>query len=163
MEILPLTSFPENIKPLISQGYTFSSPDNLMPSEAPGSVNQVQRRFKYGLVSFSIGLSLDAEGLATFKRFYTTELSSGSGKFIMPLDSGDGIQDTPVFIVPGSVSYDLTENPKNRVSFEVTAERTAFQDNPYQGAIVDIYEEFGPDFSDLLNALEIFVFEVLPE
>jgi len=156
-------TFPADIKPLISQGYTFSSPDNLLSSEVSGSVNEAQRRFKYGLVSFSIGLSVNDEGLTTFKQFYTTELSSGSGKFMMPLDSGNGIEETPVFIVPGSVSYDLTENPKNRISFEVVAERTTFQNNPYQGIIVDIYEEFGPDFVDLLNALEIFVFEVLPE
>ena len=81
----------------------------------------------------------------------------------MPLDTGNGIEETTVQIVPRTISYNLSESPKNRISFDVIAERTSFQDNPYGGILVDIYDNYGNDFEDLLNALEIFVLETLPE
>lgn len=135
-----MITFPEELKPLISLGYTFTSDDSPLGSQIDGVVVEAERRFKYGLVNFQINLSLDAEKMAIFKQFYDVEIFKGTAKFLMPLDSGNGIEDTPVIITPGSVSYDLGQNPKNRISFSVIAELTEFQNNPYGGTLVDAYE-----------------------
>ena len=41
---------------------------------------------------------------------------------------------------PRKLRHDLGQNPQNRISFSVIAERTEFQNNPYGGSLVDAYE-----------------------
>jgi len=44
----------------------------------------------------------------------------------------------------------------------VQAERTAAQDAPFDGNLVDLYDVYGEGLKDFLDELEIFVLEVLP-
>jgi hypothetical protein len=154
--------FPAQLKPLLNQGYGFGGSSNLFEDKTSGAKVNQALDYKYGPVNFQINLSLTPINYNIFQDFYINTIQSGASKFEMNLDSGLGVETNNVQIVKDSLSIDGSSMPIVRVSFNVQAERTAAQDAPFDGNLVDLYDVYGEGLKYFLDELEIFVLEVLP-
>ena len=85
--------FPENIKPVISQGYDFNMPNNVLEQPVAGGSPLLIRDTKYGYVDFNVTLVVTPLKMQVFNDFYFGKINGGQDKFIMQLDSGNGIED----------------------------------------------------------------------
>lgn len=158
-----MADFPDNIKAIVTQGYSFSSSLNAIPDSLTGANFSQALDFKYAPVNLNVGLVLTPAELQQFQDFYYNEINTSASKFNMNLDTGMGVEPHVVYLLGDTLSFDGGKNPTTIVNFEVLAERTTAQDAPFGGGLSDLYDEYGDGLDDLLDALAIFVLEVLPE
>lgn len=151
--------FPDNMKPVISQGYGFSSPNNVLEQIIAGGSSLLIRDTKYGYVDFNIVIMGSPFKMQVWNDFYYGKINSGTAKFIMVLDSGNGLEDHICQIVPSSANQSFNNDPTRTIAYTVRAELTPFQDNPYGGLLVDFYAEFGDGFPALMDRLAIYANE----
>lgn len=123
-----MATFPANLKPTISRGYSFGASDNVISSGGRGGVPRQAKDYRTGPVRFNINMSLDPLRLQVWQDFYIGRIHSGSAKFNMNLDSGQGIENHIVMMAPGSIRFDGSNDPIWSVSFAITAERTPIQE-----------------------------------
>ena len=154
--------FPENIKPVISQGYDFNMPNNVLEQPVAGGSPLLIRDTKYGYVDFNVTLVVTPLKMQVFNDFYFGKISGGQDKFIMQLDSGNGIEDHTCQIVPSSVQQSFSNDPTRTISFIVRAEKTSFQDNIYGGNLSDLYDAYGDQLVPTLDRLAIYVNQDMP-
>ena len=157
-----MAAFPSELKPCLTQGYGFGQPNNIGENKASGGLPSQALDFRTGPVNFNIGMVLSQERMKTFQAFYYTEINAGTDKFTMDLDSGNGIEQHIVMIVPGSVNFNGDRAPIWSIAFTVLAESTPFQEDPFQGNLSDIYSEYGLGMFDIFNQLEILALDDLP-
>lgn len=158
---MPAT-FPVSIKPVITRGYGWNTPDNVISIETMGGAPIQVRDYRTGPVTFSITVIGNSLIKAVMTDFIYGKISSGADKFYMSLDSGYGIEQHVCQIVPGSIAFDGSNGPVTVVSFTVRAETTPAQDNPYGGNLVDLYGVYGTEINALFDALDNFVNVELP-
>ena len=155
--------FPDSIKPVINQGYDFGMPNNVLEQPVAGGSPLLILDTKYGYVDFNVVIVGNPLKMQVWNDFYYGKINSGSAKFVMVLDSGNGLEDHVCQILPQSVNQSESNDPTRIISYVVRAERTPFQDNPYEGALVDLYEEFGDNLPAILDRLAIFVNIDMPD
>jgi len=157
-----MASLPAGLKPSITQGYGFGSPDNIITQQVQGGAPLQMLDFRTGPVSFNIGMVLNELKLQVFQDFYFGKINSGADKFDMILDSGNGLEDHVVMITPGSVNFNGDRAPIWSVSFTVLAETTPFQEDPFGGNLSDLYNAYGDDINAIINQLAILALDDLP-
>lgn len=157
-----MAAFPTGLRPSLTQSYGFGQPDNIITQQVQGGAPLQMLNFRTGPVPFNVGMVLSPLRLQVFQDFYFNKINSGTDKFTMTLDSGNGLEEHNVFITPGSVTFNGDRAPIWSVSFTVLAESTPFQEDPYGGNLVDLYEVYGDDLPAILAQLEILALEDLP-
>lgn len=119
--------FPAALKPIVSRGYSQSRGSNVWRNELQGGAPRQGRDTYFEAVPINITLVVSSLGRQAFLSFLN-QISGGADSFIMPNDSGLGVQDHLVWIT--SNISDTTQDGKNWViSFTATAERTAIQED----------------------------------
>ena len=160
-----MASFPLALKPSITQGYGLGAPDNIISQQVQGGAPLRMLDYRTGPVTFNVGFVVDPFKRQIFYDFYYGKIDSGSAKFTMNLDSGNGIEEHNVFIAPGSFNDTGDRAPIWTISFTIIAETTPFQENPFMGELVDLSDLYDGNTKELLsvlNQLEIYALEDLP-
>ena len=157
-----MAAFPSNIKPSITQGYGFGASSNVVTQAVQGGAPLQMLDYGVGPVDFNVGLVLTTATLQEFQEFYFDDIDSGADSFTMNLNSGNGIEQHTVMIIPESVNFNGDRAPIWTVSFSITAETTPFQENPFQGNLSDLFAVYGDGTQALLDQLEIFALQDLP-
>lgn len=142
---------PRGMQP-ITTGYSFDGPPGAFRSDLPGGApgyamltNRDPQQYRVTLVMES------AEKFKVWTAFFHHVLKKGSQLFVMPLDSGFGLSDHTVSMIPGT--YSATRNGVlTVVSFGVEAESEVYDMTAAEAeALVDFWNEMG-DGTDLLLA-----------
>lgn len=143
--------FPMSLKPIVSRGYSQTRGSNIYRNDTQGGVPRQGRDTYYEPVPISITLVLSPLGRQAFYSFLNN-IHGGADSFIMPQDTGMGIQDHQVWIT--SNIADSTDDGKNWViSFTATAERSAIQEDTCLTAnLPDLYGCHGDCLGSFLRA-----------
>lgn len=159
---MPDPVFPPNIKPIVTE-YSFNMPDNVLEHPVSGGSNLQILDTKFGRSPFQVTIIGTPLKMQVFNDFYYGKIDGGSAKFIMELDSGNGLEDHTVLIQPSTIRQSFANDPTRIISFIVWAEKTPFQDDPFGGGLSDLYEVFGEDLTAVLSRLAIYANEDIPE
>lgn len=154
--------WPANIKPVINQGYDWNMPSNVIEQPVAGGSPLLMLDTKYGYVDINVTLVGSLTKMQAFNDFYVNKINRGTGKFTMQLDTGNGLEEHTCQIVPSTVQQSAVNDPTRIISMVIRAERTPFQEDPYEGGFVELYETYGEDLESILSALETFVLVTAP-
>lgn len=143
--------FPASLKPIVNRGYSQTRGSNIWRSEVQGGVPRQGRDTYFEPVPLGITLVVSSLGRQAFWSFINN-IDGGASSFIMPNDTGYGIQDHLVWIT--SMINDSTEDGKNwTISFTATAERTPIQEDDCLTAnLPDLYGCYGDCLGEFLIA-----------
>lgn len=116
-----------SLRPIVSKGYSQTRGSNIWRTEVQGGVPRQGRDTYFEPVPISVTLVVSSLGRQAFYSFLNNT-DGGASSFIMPHDTGLGIEDHQVLIT--SDISDSTDDGKNWViTFTATAERTAIQED----------------------------------
>lgn len=116
-----------SLRPIVSKGYSQTRGSNIWRTEVQGGVPRQGRDTYFEPVPISVTLVVSSLGRRAFYSFLNN-IDGGASSFIMPHDTGMGIEDHQVLIT--STISDSTDDGKNWViTFTATAERTAIQED----------------------------------
>nr|DAO35405.1 MAG TPA: hypothetical protein [Caudoviricetes sp.] len=119
--------FPMSLRPIVSKGYSQTRGSNIWRTEVQGGLPRQGRDTYFEPVPISVTLVVSSLGRQAFYSFLNN-IDGGASSFIMPHDTGLGIEDHQVLIT--SDISDSTDDGKNWViTFTATAERTAIQED----------------------------------
>lgn len=155
-------SWPSNLKPAVNRGYNFNTASNLIQVDTMGGNPIIIRDYKYAPVIIPVAFVGNRLTKQVISDFYYGKINSGQDKFYMNLDTGMGIEQHTVQIVPGTISFNGDQDPMWVITMTIRAEKTPAQDAPLGGNLADLYEVYGDDIDDLLAALAYFVNTELP-
>jgi hypothetical protein len=142
---------PRGMQPIVS-GYSFDGPPGAVRSDLPGGAPGYAMLTNLDPQQFRVTLVMEnAEKFKVWTAFFHHVLKKGSQLFVMPLDSGFGLSDHTVSMIPGT--YTATRNGVlTVVSFGVEAESEVYDMTADEAqALVDFWNEMG-DGTDLLLA-----------
>lgn len=116
-----------SLRPIVSKGYSQTRGSNIWRTEVQGGLPRQGRDTYFEPVPISVTLVVSSLGRQAFYSFLNN-IDGGASSFIMPHDTGMGIEDHQVLIT--SDISDSTDDGKNWViTFTATAERTAIQED----------------------------------
>lgn len=116
-----------SLRPIVSKGYSQTRGSNIWRTEVQGGLPRQGRDTYFEPVPISVTLVVSSLGRQAFYSFLNN-IDGGASSFIMPHDTGLGIEDHQVLIT--SDISDSTDDGKNWViTFTATAERTAIQED----------------------------------
>lgn len=116
-----------SLRPIVSKGYSQTRGSNIWRTEVQGGLPRQGRDTYFEPVPISVTLVVSSLGRQAFYSFLNN-IDGGASSFIMPHDTGTGIEDHQVLIT--STISDSTDDGKNWViTFTATAERTAIQED----------------------------------
>ena len=116
-----------SLRPIVSKGYSQTRGSNIWRTEVQGGVPRQGRDTYFEPVPISVTLVVSSLGRQAFYSFLNN-IDGGASSFIMPHDTGLGIEDHQVLIT--SDISDSTDDGKNWViTFTATAERTSIQED----------------------------------
>jgi hypothetical protein len=156
-----MINFPSILKPVVNQGYSFGGSDNIIKTPVQGGNILQRKRFKTGVVSFSVAVVGGRTEKIVFTDWYYGKINAGADKFIMNLDSGRGIEEHICQIDPETIQWNGSQDPIWTINFNINAESTPAQFS--NGEIFDLYEEYGSDLEPLLNRLAVFSMQDLAD
>lgn len=139
-----------SLRPIVSKGYSQTRGSNIWRTEVQGGVPRQGRDTYFEPVPISVTLVVSSLGRQAFYSFLNN-IDGGASSFIMPHDTGIGIEDHQVLIT--STISDSTDDGKNWViTFTATAERTAIQeDTCLTKNLPDLYGCFGDCLGSFLK------------
>lgn len=143
--------FPASLKPIVNKGYSSVRGSNIFRNSVTGGLPRQGRDVYFEAVPFSITLVTSSLGRQAFYSFLNN-IHGGADSFVMPLDSGLGIQDHQVMIT--SDINDSTDDGINwNISFTLTAERTSIQEDTCLTAnLPDLFGCYGDCLGGFLRA-----------
>lgn len=143
--------FPMSLKPIVNRGYSQTRGSNIWRNDVQGGVPRQGRDTYFEPVPISITLVVSSLGRQAFYSFLNN-IHGGADSFIMPNDTGLGVQDHLVWIT--SQISDNTDDGKNWIiSFTATAERTAIQEDTCLTAnLPDLFGCYGDCLGAFLRA-----------
>lgn len=146
--------FPETLRPIVNKGYSYQRGSNVWRSQVAGGLPRQGRDTYFEPVPFSVTLVTSALGNQVFQSFLNN-IHAGADSFVMVLDSGYGLADHQVMMT-STASFN-TEDGKNwTISFAVTAERTAIQEDTCLTAnLPDLYGCYGDGLNRFLAAYAV--------
>ncbi len=116
-----------SLRPIVSKGYSQTRGSNIWRNEVQGGLPRQGRDTYFEPVPISVTLVVSSLGRQAFYSFLNN-IDGGASSFIMPHDTGMGIEDHQILIT--STINDSTDDGKNWViTFTATAERTAIQED----------------------------------
>ena len=139
-----------SLRPIVSKGYSQTRGSNIWRTEVQGGVPRQGRDTYFEPVPISVTLVVSSLGRQAFYSFLNN-IDGGASSFIMPHDTGLGIEDHKVLIT--SDISDSTDDGKNWViTFTATAERTAIQeDTCLTKNLPDLYGCYGDCLGSFLK------------
>ena len=139
-----------SLRPIVSKGYSQTRGSNIWRTEVQGGVPRQGRDTYFEPVPISVTLVVSSLGRQAFYSFLNN-IDGGASSFIMPHDTGLGIEDHQVLIA--SDISDSTDDGKNWViTFTATAERTAIQeDTCLTKNLPDLYGCYGDCLGSFLK------------
>lgn len=139
-----------SLRPIVSKGYSQTRGSNIWRTEVQGGVPRQGRDTYFEPVPISVTLVVSSLGRQAFYSFLNN-IDGGASSFIMPHDTGMGIEDHQVLIT--STISDSTDDGKNWViTFTATAERTAIQgDTCLTKNLPDLYGCYGDCLGSFLK------------
>lgn len=143
--------FPDSIKPVTSQGYSFGTPENIVAIETLGGASIQVRDFKYAPVLFNIVFVGDRVIRSVITDFFYGRINAGADKFTMVLDSGNGLEDHTVVILPNTMNFDGSGDPRWIITCQMLAERTPSQDA--DGSLSTVYGVYGDGSEEFIDAI----------
>lgn len=146
--------FPASLKPVVNKGYSQTRGSNVWRSSVQGGLPRQGRDTYFEAVPFSIVLVVSKLGRQVFLSFLNN-IHAGADSFNMTLDSGMGLQTHQCLIT--STINDSTDDGINwTISFTVTAERTAIQEDTCLTAnLPDLYGCYGDGLNYFLKQYAI--------
>lgn len=139
-----------SLRPIVSKGYSQTRGSNIWRTEVQGGLPRQGRDTYFEPVPISVTLVVSSLGRQAFYSFLNN-IDGGASSFIMPHDTGMGIEDHQVLIT--STISDSTDDGKNWViTFTATAERTAIQeDTCLTKNLPDLYGCYGDCLGSFLK------------
>ena len=139
-----------SLRPIVSKGYSQTRGSNIWRTEVQGGVPRQGRDTYFEPVPISVTLVVSSLGRQAFYSFLNN-IDGGASSFIMPHDTGLGIEDHQVLIT--SDISDSTDDGKNWViTFTATAERSAIQeDTCLTKNLPDLYGCYGDCLGSFLK------------
>lgn len=139
-----------SLRPIVSKGYSQTRGSNIWRTEVQGGVPRQGRDTYFEPVPISVTLVVSSLGRQAFYSFLNN-IDGGASSFIMPHDTGMGIEDHHVLIT--STISDSTDDGKNWViTFTATAERTAIQeDTCFTKNLPDLFGCYGDYLGSFLK------------
>jgi hypothetical protein len=156
-------AFPAYLKPVVSQGYSFGTANNVIEQPVEGGLPLMILDYRTSMVAFDVVLVLTPFKFQVWSDFYYSKIDSGSAKFTMTLDAANGLESCTCNLVPSSVSQTTQNQLSWIVSFTVLAESTAAQEDPFEGNLSDLYNLYGDDILTIIDAIEALALVDLPE
>lgn len=144
--------FPQTLKPVVNRGYSYSRGSNIFRSQVQGGSPRQARDTFYEPVPIQVNLVVSKLGLQAFQSFLN-KIGGGADRFLMDLDSGNGIEEHLVQMTT-NVNITTQTDVYYYVSFTATAERTSIQDDG--GVIVDLYDQYGETLPAFLDYYAIY-------
>lgn len=147
--------FPATLRPIVNLGYGYVRGSNIFRAQVQGGLPRQARDTYYEPVPISINLDMTSLGLQAFQNFLN-RISGGADRFLMDLDSGNGIEEHLV-LMTSNISISTQSGVFWKASFTATAERTSIQDTTAAGdALVDLYGEYGEGLPAFLDYYAIY-------
>lgn len=139
-----------SLRPIVSKGYSQTRGSNIWRTEVQGGLPRQGRDTYFEPVPISVTLVVSSLGRQAFYSFLNN-IDGGASSFIMPHDTGMGIEDHHVLIT--STISDSTDDGKNWViTFTATAERTAIQeDTCFTKSLPDLFGCYGDYLGSFLK------------
>jgi len=146
---------PNGFKPLI-QGYSIGSPDGVEQTAVGGGIPRSAMLWDRGAQAFQVTMIMPPEQFAVWTAWFMHIIKKGAYYFVMPLDSGFGLQDHTCLMVPGSYSA-VRAGKHTSVSFVVQAESRAYDMTAEEAAgLVEVWNEVGAGMDALFARLDQF-------
>lgn len=141
---MPNPVIPRGFIPLIS-GYGISAPGGVMATPVSGGSPRFALEYDRGAQQFQISFVMSEDKFAVWSVFFHKIIKKGAITFTMKMDSGTGVVDHDVNILPES--YSATAIPASRhksVTFVAVCECKVndFSDEEAQ-TILDLWELYG--------------------
>lgn len=139
-----------SLRPIVSKGYSQTRGSNIWRTEVQGGLPRQGRDTYFEPVPISVTLVVSSLGRQAFYSFLNN-IDGGASSFIMPHDTGMGIEDHHVLIT--STISDSTDDGKNwAITFTATAERTAIQeDTCFTKNLPDLFGCYGDYLGSFLK------------
>jgi len=147
--------FPATLKPIVNKGYSYTRGSNVYRNAVTGGLPRQGRDTYFEPVPFSLTLVTSALGNQAFQSFLNN-IHGGADSFIMPLDSGLGIQDHQC-IITSTVNIDSDDGKNWTIAFTITAERTAIQEDTCLTAnLPDLFGCYGDCLASFLKTYGVY-------
>ena len=151
-----MPTIPGQFKPLVS-GYGFDEPGGVMRTEIAGGAARYALLWDRGVQRFKVTLILNTLQFSAWSAFYHHIIKKGAIAFDMPLDSGFGVSNHSVNIVPGSYSASWGDGSLVSVAFVVETENQAYGMSATDAQrLLDVFEEYGSSSNELLARIATF-------
>lgn len=135
-------------------GYSTKDANNIVQSKVGGGMPRTQLDLVGGVSVVNLRFVLSPWQYQYWMAFYYKEIQSGSLPFNIDLDI-DGYNNTyEVMIVENSIGKNQAYVRGMEVNFQVFAKPII--DNDYMEGVLELYEAYGVDGEDVLNALHQF-------
>lgn len=151
---------PRDLYPVTSpSGYSYASAQGVHMTQVEGGFNRYAMDFDRGTRIYNVALACTAGHLQVWELFYLRIIKKGVLAFEMLLDSGTGLEQHIVNIIPNSVNTTETDGNNFVVTFQVETESKIydFTDDGVDAMLV-IWETSG-DVGDFLDRLALFTLE----
>lgn len=147
--------FPSSLKPILNKGYSSTTGSNVFRTSVTGGLPRQGRDIYFEAVPFNVTLLTSSLGRQAFLSF-KNNIHGGADSFNMYLDSGLGIAVHQVMIT--STINESTDDGKNwTISFTVTAERTAIQEDTCLTAnLPDLFGCYGDCLASFLKTYGVY-------
>lgn len=152
-----MPSMPNGFVPVVSPGgYSHDGPGGVMRTDIAGGAPRYAMDWDRGVQRFNVTLLLDAAQYSVWVAWYHHVIKKGALTFDMLLDSGFGLQQHAVNIVPGSYSA-MHQDTFVIVAFVVEGESKAYEFGATDAAaLVDLYNTYESQSNALLDRLAQF-------
>lgn len=157
---MPTPHIPSGFKP-VAAGYSIGAPDGVLLSEVAGGMPRPGRTWSRGKQVIQLGMVLGDEKFFVWTVWFQRVIFNGALQFLMPLDTGMGMQDHLCMIVPGTYSAAPLSGKKAwSITFSVVTESSAYAISDEDvSQFVELWEAAGDDMSELLEAIARFATE----
>ena len=157
---MPTPVLPRDLYPVTSpSGYSYASAQGVHMTQVEGGFNRYATDFDRGTRVFNVALACTAGHLRVWELFYLRIIKKGALSFEMPLDSGTGLEQHVVNIIPNSVNTAATDGNNFVVTFQVEAESKIYDFTEEGAAAIIAIWNAGGDVGELLDRLALFTLE----
>ena len=148
--------FPRSIKPLTNKTYAMSRGSNVLETPVQGGIARQSLRYTLEPVPFTLNFVMSELQYSIFLSFYDGAIRHGGDSFKMNLDSGTGIAEHQVNIVPNTLKASKPAGCNWYVGFTALAEVTPSQLEACD-ALYNLYQCYGDQSEALIQSFEDFV------
>jgi hypothetical protein len=147
---------PAGIIPSTSQGYSYQGPGGVTRTQVAGGFPRYAMDYDRGAQTFGVTLVMDTYQHQMWTLFFYNEIKKGSLPFDMPLDSGLGVSDHTVNILPDSYSSTNANGTTWIVSFSVETESQAYLYPGLGALLLELHAATNGKTPEVVAALQKF-------